>query len=82
MCPVCGKTERQVKNGRNRSGTQTYMCMLCKKIYTPEPKKHAYDEETRKQAIRMYYSGMSGRAVGAMLGMNKANVYNWIKKNE
>lgn len=80
-CPECGATEGQMKNGHNRSGTQTYMCRMCKKIYTPEPKRHAYDEQTRKQAIKMYYSGVSGRGVGKVLGMNKANVYNWIKKN-
>lgn len=28
----------------------------------------------------MYYSGVSGRGVVKILGMNKANVYNWIKK--
>ncbi len=28
----------------------------------------------------MYYSGVSGRGVGKALGMNKPNVYNWIKK--
>lgn len=30
----------------------------------------------------MYYSGVSGRGVGKVLGMNKANVYNWIKKTK
>jgi transposase-like protein len=80
-CPVCEKTEGQMKNGRNRSGTQTYICRFCKKVYTPEPKHRAYDEETRKMAIKMYYFGVSGRGVGKVLGMNKGNVYNWIKKN-
>lgn len=27
----------------------------------------------------MYDSGVSGRGVGKILGMNKTNVYNWIK---
>jgi transposase-like protein len=80
-CPKCGKTEGQMKNGHNRSGTQTILCRYCKKTYTISPKQHAYDEETRKQAIKMYYSGVSGRGVGKILGMNKSNVYNWIKKN-
>jgi transposase-like protein len=80
-CPVCGNTTGQMKNGRNRSGTQTYLCRFCKKAYTPEPKRHAYAEETKKQAMKLYYSGVSGRGVGKILGMNKANVYRWIKKN-
>ncbi len=39
-----------------------------------------YSEETQSLAIKMFYSGVSGRGVGKILGMNKANVYNWIKK--
>ena len=81
-CPVCGKTEQQVNAGRNRSGTQRCRCNDCKKSYTLEPKRNAYDEETKKLALKMYYSGVSGRGVGKILGMSKANIYNWIKKNE
>ena len=46
------------------------------------PKKHEYPDETKKLAMKMYYSGVSGRGVGKILGMNKANVYNWIKKTK
>ena len=28
----------------------------------------------------MYYGGVSGRGAGKILGMNKSNVVNWIKK--
>ena len=44
-------------------------------------KRHAYDEKTRELALKIYYAGASGRAVGKILHMSKANVYNWIKKN-
>lgn len=80
-CPKCGKEERQLKKGFNRSGTQRYICAECGKTYTPQPKQHAYDEETRNLAIKIFYSGVSGRGVGKILGMNKSNVYRWIKKN-
>ena len=30
----------------------------------------------------MYYGGISGRGVGKILGMNKSNVMNWIKKEQ
>ena len=80
-CPKCGAEDGQMKNGCNRSGTQTIICRHCKKTYTPEPKRNAYSEETRLQALKIYYSGVSGRGVGKILGMSKANVYNWIKKN-
>jgi transposase-like protein len=80
-CPKCGKAQNQAKKGFNKSGTQKVFCKECGANYTLEPKRNAYDEETRKQALKIYYSGVSGRGVGKILGMSKANVYNWIKKN-
>jgi transposase-like protein len=79
-CPQCGAVDGQMKNGKNRSGTQTMLCRHCKKTYTLEPKRNTYSEETRALALKIYYAGASGRAVGKVLGMSKANVYNWIKK--
>ena len=71
-----------MRNGANRSGTQTYRCRYCNKFYTPNPKHHEYSEEVKEQAIKTYYSGVSGRGVGKLLGMSKANVYRWIKKTK
>lgn len=81
-CPRCGAEDGQMKNGKNRSGTQTILCRYCKKAYTPEPKRRIYSEEVREMAIKTYYAGASGRAVGKVFNMSKANVYNWIKKND
>ena len=81
-CPKCGKAKNQVNKGYNRSGTQRCMCKDCGIAYTLDPKQNEYPEETKKLAMKMYYSGVSGRGVGKILGMNKANVYNWIKKNQ
>ena len=53
----------------------------CGIVYTLNPKKREYPEEIRLQAIKTYYTGASGRGVGKIFGMSKANVYNWIKKN-
>ena len=80
-CPNCGESKNQKKNGHNRSGTQRCVCKECGVSYTLEPKKREYSEETKLLAIKIYYSGVSGRGVGKILGMSKANVYNWIKKN-
>jgi len=80
-CPECQSKNNQHKRGLNRSGTQRYGCGVCGKKYTPEPKRREYTEDERKQAIKMFYSGVSGRGVGKFYGMSKANVYNWIKKN-
>jgi transposase-like protein len=80
-CPNCGDEENQANFGYNRSGTQRCKCKLCKKTYTPQPKTRAYSEEVRDSAMKTYYTGVSGRQVGLLFGMSKANVYNWIKKN-
>jgi transposase-like protein len=81
ICPKCGHADEQVNRGRNRSGTRRCYCKHCKIMYTLEPKKREYSEEVREQAIKTYYAGASGRGVGKVFGFNKANVYNWIKKN-
>jgi len=80
-CPKCGKVENQIDKGKNRSGTRRCRCLTCKIYYTPEPKRNAYSEDVRDMAIKVYYSGVSGRGVGKVFNMSKANVYNWIKKN-
>ena len=60
-CPKCGKTENQVKAGYNGSGSQRCRCKECGIYYTVDPKRHAYPEETRELAIKMYYGRVSGR---------------------
>lgn len=80
-CPKCGQITGQINKGHNRSGTQRCMCKECGVVYTINPKKREYSEEVRNQAIKTYYAGASGRGVGKVFNMSKANVYNWIKKN-
>ena len=81
-CPKCGVVGHQQKKGYNRSGTQRCICAACGGTYTLNPKSRAYSEEVRRTALRIYYSGVSGRGVGKILKMNHANVVNWIKKTE
>jgi transposase-like protein len=80
ICPKCGSSENQKDFGFNRSGTQRSFCKVCNVSYTLNPKPHAIPEEKRSLAIKEFYSGISGRGVGKIHGMSKANVYNWIKK--
>jgi transposase-like protein len=79
-CPKCGQIKNQIKSGYNKSGTQRCTCKDCK--YTLNGKTKAYPEEVRKEAKRIYYSGVSGRGVGKIMGFGKSNVLNWIKKTE
>ena len=76
-CPRCGTETRQWKIGLTRAGSIRYRCGLCKRDYTPKPKKWTYTEEERKAALRLITDGCTGRAVGRALKMSKANAYRW-----
>jgi len=80
-CPKCKSEIRQMNSGYNKSGTQRCLCGVCNYKYTLNPKQRAYPEEIRNLAIKEHLSGVSGRRIGQIHGMSKANVYNWIKKN-
>jgi len=79
-CPRCKSKEQQMNNGHHPSGTQKVLCGRCRKTYTEYPLKVRYSQEEKELAIKEYMSGISGRGVGKIHGMSKANVYNWIKK--
>lgn len=79
-CARCGSEKQQYKYGKNRSGTARYRCSECGKAYTPEPAKSTYSEEEKTTAIKTYYEGASGRGVGRLQKMSKANVFRWIKE--
>jgi transposase-like protein len=78
-CSHCAQTERQVKVGRNTSGTQRYLCKACGHKYTPEPKPPGYAQAVRQQALRLYVDGMNLRRIGRVLGMSYQSVANWAK---
>ena len=79
-CPRCGETEKQHSIGKTKAGSRRYRCTICKREYTPNPKKHEYTQSERKEALRLLLLGNSGRAVGKALGMNKSNAYRWAKE--
>lgn len=77
-CPSCETKERQIKTGRNRSGTQRILCRRCGKTYTFEPKPRGYAEEVREKAVRMYVEGNNFRRIGRLLDVNHQSVVNWV----
>ena len=81
-CPHCAMAGNQILAGKNRSGSQKCFCNKCKKYYTLDPKTREIPEETKNQAIKMFFTGISARKIGQFYGFSKANVLNWIKKNE
>ena len=89
-CEICKNENKQIKAGKTKAGktkagktkagSQKYKCKHCGKVYTPNPKGRNYSEEVKKQAIKLYMEGNSGRAVGRILGISKNICLYWIKK--
>ena len=78
ICPSCHSTARQVKHGRNPSGSQRYLCQRCPRTYTPEPTPSGYDTATRRQALRLYVDGMNLRRIARQFGVVHQTVANWV----
>ena len=79
-CERCKNEKEQIKAGKTKAGSQKYKCKVCGKVYTPKPKERNYSEEIKRQAIKLYMEGNSGRAVGRILGISKNTCLYWIKK--
>lgn len=69
----------QVKAGRNRTGSQRFLCQACGRFYTPEPKAAGHDDAKRVAALRCYAAGMSMRDSARCAGVNHQTVVNWVK---
>ena len=78
QCPSGHPSEAQIKDGRNRSGSQRYKCKICGARYTPEPNLNGYADEVRHQALRMYVDGGNLRRIGRHLGISPQSVANWV----
>ena len=78
QCPHCRSTERQVKSGFNRTGTQRLQCQSCRRHYTPAPNPLGYDEKTREAALKLYLEGNGFRRIGRLLSVNHQSVANWV----
>ena len=77
-CPYCHNVEKQVKAGRNLSGSQRFLCTTCRKKYTAEPKLNGYPDGMKKEIVLLALQGNSFRAIGRKMGINPQTVVNWI----
>jgi transposase-like protein len=77
-CPHCHATTRQVRCGKNGSGSQRMLCRKCGRRYTPEPAAPPHPPEQQLQAVRLYLAGLSFRAIGRQLGVHPQTVINWV----
>jgi transposase len=77
-CPHCQHRDHQQRVGTTTSGSQRYLCALCQRKYTPQPKPRGYDEALRRQAIEWYVDGMGLRRIARHLGVVHQTVANWV----
>jgi transposase-like protein len=77
-CPQGHHWQAQIKDGRNRSGSQRYKCKVCGQRYTPEPQLNGYPDEVRHQALQLYVDGNNLRRIGRHLGVSPQSVANWV----
>ena len=78
-CPYCQARERQVKAGKNGSGSQRWKCQVCGRKYTPEPKEHGYSDALRQQAVKMSVDGLNYQRIARFLGVDHKSVMHWVK---
>jgi transposase-like protein len=79
QCPHCQRTEHQVKIGHNPSGSQRYLCKVCRRTYTPQPKDIGYPDEVRRKALELYVDGLNFRRIARVLDISRQTVANWVK---
>src|SRR5215510_2562818 len=77
-CTKCEQNDRQVKSGRNKTGSQRYKCQHCGSRYTPEPNEQGYSDAIRLRAVQLYVDGGNLRRVARQLGVNHQSVANWV----
>lgn len=79
VCPYCRSPEAQVKDGRNGTGSQRYLCQRCRRRYTPEPHFIGYPEELRQRAIHLQQEGKNPGDIAQELGVCHQTILNWIR---
>lgn len=77
-CPKCQHTRYQVKDGFTGAGSQRLRCRACGHRYTPVAKPLGYDQDVRRQALKMYVDGLNFRRIGRLLGVHHQSVINWV----
>lgn len=78
QCRKCGSLNI-VKNGRNRSGSQQYLCKDCRAIGVLTPQS-PYSPERREEILRAYQERPSMRGISRIFGVSRNTLADWIKK--
>ena len=78
-CKHC-KSEHVVKDGKNRSGSQRYLCRTCTRHFTPQPNLIGYDDAMKQTAVKDYLDDGNFRRIGRQLKVNHQTVVNWVNQ--
>ncbi len=86
FCPYCRVSKKQIKAGRNRTGTQRFLCQICGRGYTGghvlSGYGYPYPDGIREQALELYRDGKSLRYIEHHVGVNHQTVLNWINASK
>jgi transposase-like protein len=81
QCPHCGQSERVVRRGFNRCGTQRLLCRECGKTWTPTGKSRELSREKEALIEKALGERLSQRAIARTLGVNRDTVRAVLKKS-
>ena len=65
----CCNSENCIKKDKTRTGKQRYICKECRKTFILEGFNMFYNEEFKKNALRLYFEGNSSRDVSRILNI-------------
>jgi transposase-like protein len=81
QCPHCGQSERIVRRGFNRCGTQRLLCRECGKTWTPAGKSRELSREKEALIEKALGERLSQRAIARTLGVSRDTVRAVLKKS-
>jgi transposase-like protein len=81
VCPYCKSRQYQQKGGFTLAGSRRFYCRLCKRWYTPNPKRRGYPETTYYEAVRLRKDGLSYKRIADLLSVTPMAVFHWVKDN-
>ena len=81
QCPECLSNHIQ-KNGKKQE-KQNYRCVQCGRQFITEYNQyHGYNDEFKRECLKMYVNGMGFRAIERVKGVHHTTIITWVKKGE
>lgn len=80
-CLHCGQSERVVRRGFNRCGTQRLLCRDCGKTWTPQGRSRNVSAEKEALIEKALGERLSQRAIARTLSVSRDTVRAVLKKS-